>query len=88
MVAGGIHEDAAAGVRETRPAFWSPSLRNGETRNQLVRRLWDVSMLRVVDSVRKRVGLFTMPRPDGLQRLVVDPRPKNVLWGDSPPVRL
>ena len=58
MVAGGIHEDAAAGVRETRPAFWSPSLRNGETRNQLVRRLWDVSMLRVVDSVRKRVACW------------------------------
>ena len=36
----------------------------------------------------ERIGLFTVARPDGLQRLVVDPRPSNAAWGDPPPVRL
>ena len=45
-------------------------------------------MLRVLDEVRERVGLFTVARPDDLQRLVVNPRPTNAAWGDPPPVQL
>ena len=75
-------------LKETRRVFWSPSLRDSGTRDALVRRLWDAGMLREVNEVRERVGLFTVARPDGLQRLVVDPRPTNVAWGEPPPVRL
>ena len=45
-------------------------------------------MLVEVQEVEERVGLFTVDRPDGLQRLVVDPRPTNAAWGDPPPIRL
>ena len=44
---------------------------------ELVKRMWDADMLALLPQFRERVGLFTVPRPDGLQRLVVDPRPTN-----------
>ena len=55
---------------------------------ELVKRMWDADMLFLLPQIRERVGLFTVPRPDGLQRLVVDPRPTNEQWTDPPPVHL
>ena len=66
----------------------SPSLREASGFHSLVKRLYDAGMLVELDTVRERIGLFTVPRPDGLQRLVVDPRPSNAAWGDPPPVQL
>jgi len=86
VVRGGIHAEAAGHLR-TR-AFMSPSLREPSGLHTLVKRMWDSGMLIPVSNVRERVGLFTVPRPDGLQRLVVDPRPTNAAWGDPPPVHL
>ena len=86
VVRGGIHDEAAAALRHR--AFMSPSLRADEAFYALVKRLYDSGMLVELDAVRERIGLFTVARPDGLQRLVVDPRPSNAAWGDPPPVRL
>ena len=86
VVKGGIHAEAAEHLRPR--AFMSPTLRNAETYAALVKRMYDAGMLRVLDEVRERVGLFTVARPDDLQRLVVDPRPTNAAWGDPPPVQL
>ena len=86
VVRGGIHAEAAAHLR-TR-AFMSPTLRDPACFQALVKRMWDAGMLVEVEQVRERVGLFTVGRSDGLQRLVVDPRPTNEAWGDPPPVRL
>ena len=86
VVKGGIHAEAAEHLRPR--ALMSPTLRNAETYVALVKRMYDAGMLRVLDEVRERVGLFTVARPDDLQRLVVDPRPTNAAWGDPPPVRL
>ena len=86
VVRGGIHDEAAECLRHR--AFMSPSLRQEETFHALVKRLHDAGMLVELDTVRERIGLFTVARPDGLQRLVVDPRPSNAAWGDPPPVRL
>ena len=86
VVRGGIYDEAAECLRYR--AFMSPSLRQEETFHALVKRLHDAGMLVELDSVRERIGLFTVARPDGLQRLVVDPRPSNAAWGDPPPVRL
>ena len=86
VVRGGIHDEAAACLRHR--AFMSPSLRDEEVFHVLVKRLYDSGMLVELDAVRERIGLFTVSRPDGLQRLVVDPRPSNAAWGDPPPVRL
>merc|ERR1711904_620664 len=66
----------------------SPPLRNAETLHALVARMWDAGMLVVLGAGKERVGLFTVARPDDLQRLVVDPRPTNAAWGDPPPVQL
>ena len=86
VVKGGIHAEAADYLRPR--AFMSPPLRNAETLHALVARMWDAGMLVVLGAVKERVGLFTVARPDGLQRLVVDPRPTNAAWGDPPPVQL
>ena len=86
VVRGGIHAEAAEHLRHR--AFMSPSLRDAEGFHALVKRLYDSGMLVELDVVRERIGLFTVARPDGLQRLVVDPRPSNAAWGDPPPVRL
>ena len=48
-------------------------LRDDAGREAMIKRMWDSGILRVVDSVRSTVGLFTVSRPDGLQRLIVDP---------------
>ncbi len=79
--------ESAAGQGRTR-VYWSPPLRDASVRDVLVKRMWDAGMLRVLSEVRERVGLFTVPRPDGLQRLVVDPRPTNAAWGPPPPIHL
>ena len=79
VVRGGIHDEAAECLRHR--AFMSPSLRHEETFHALVKRLHDAGMLVELDTVRERIGLFTVGRPDGLQRLVVDPRPSNAAWG-------
>ena len=86
VVRGGIHAEAAACLRHR--AFMSPSLRDASGFHSLVKRLYDAGMLVELDTVRERIGLFTVARPDGWQRLVVDPRPSNAAWGDPPPVQL
>ena len=86
VVRGGIHTEAAAVLRTK--AFMSPPLREEARYLELVKRMWDADMLVMSPHVRERVGLFTVPRPDDLQRLVVDPRPTNEQWTDPPPVHL
>ena len=86
VVRGGIHSEAAAVLRTK--AFMSPPLREETCYLELVKRMWDADMLVLLPHVRERVGLFTVPRPDDLQRLVVDPRPTNEQWSDPPPVHL
>ena len=83
---GGVHEEAASKLRSR--CYTSPSLREDEPLRRLVRRLWDSGMLRRLTYVRERVGLFTVARPDGKQRLIVDSRPTNEQWIEPPAVRM
>ena len=82
VVKGGIHAEAADYLRPR--AFMSLPLRNAETLHALVARMWDAGMLVVLGAVKERVGLFTVARPDGLQRLVVDPRSCLLYTSPSP----
>jgi len=86
IVKGGWREEAAAVVAGR--AFWSPPLREPAVRWALIRRLWEAGMLRRLDSLAAEVGLFTVRRSDGLQRLVVDPRQTNAAWEDPASMQL
>ena len=85
---GGIYAVEAEHLRSR--VFWGSGLREQAAREALVSRLWGSGMLRVLASgeVRERVGAFCVDRSDGLQRLVVDPRPANAQWSPPPRVEL
>ncbi len=88
VVAPEVSRDTDVEQRARARVFWSPSLRVEAVRDEFIKRMWDAGMLRVLQDVRERVGLFTVGRSDGLQRLVVDPRPTNAAWCPPPPIHL
>lgn len=70
--------------RRPRPAFGAST----QEYLKLLRRMMPLGMLAFTTEPKKVNGLFATAKPDGSQRLIIDARPGNVSFVDSPPVQL